>query len=86
MHKFSAVWALKKQTSYNHSYLCSYTLVLVMQIILINLMLSVISSVFCMHISIFYIVFLHAGFVKDSEMLMELESFFLHSQDLQETG
>ena len=49
-------------------------------------MLSVISTVFCMHISIFYIVFLHAGFVKDSEMLMELESFFLHSRDLQEMG
>ena len=64
MHKFSAVWALKKNKH----------------------MLSVISTVFCMHISIFYIVFLHAGFVKDSEMLMELESFFLHSRDLQEMG
>ena len=85
MHKFSVVWALKTNISYTHSYLCSYTLLLVLQIILINLMLSVISSVFCMHISIFYIVFLHAGFVKDSEMLMELESFFLHSRDLQET-
>ena len=58
MHKFSAVWALKKKKH----------------------MLSVISTVFCMHISIFYIVFLHAGFVKDSEMLMELESFFLQPE------